>query len=147
MNKIRFTKEGLEELNEKLEDLRRQRPLAVLDLKKAREMGDLSENGYYKAARFRLSEIDRNLRYYSYQVKNSILIKNVQNNSVGIGSRVELSNGDIFEIVGDLEAKPREKKISLLSPLGTALNGKKVGDSINLKTPKGMKSCKIISIT
>ena len=54
MKNIRFTKEGFETLKKTYEDLKNSRPAAVLDLKRAREMGDLSENGYYKAARAKL---------------------------------------------------------------------------------------------
>ena len=54
MNNIKFTKDGFEKLKQELHSLENERPSAVLDLKKARDMGDLSENGYYKAARFKL---------------------------------------------------------------------------------------------
>lgn len=146
MKTIRFTKEGFEELKKKLETLKNQRPSAVLDLKKARDQGDLSENGYYKSARLKLTEIDRNLRLIGFQVKNAFIVENKNKNIVGIGTRVKLSNGITFLIVGDLEAKPSEKKISLLSPIGQALEGKKQGDKVEITTPQEKLSYKILEV-
>ena len=150
MKNIRFTKKGFETLKKKYEDLRNSRPAAVLDLKRAREMGDLSENGYYKAARAKLSEIDKNLRTLLFELKSADVVKSSVNNKVGIGRTVKLSDGKkeiIFQILGDLEADPSQKKISLLSPLGQALERKKVGDRAEIITPSGKISYKIIKIS
>src|SRR5258708_14698218 len=65
MNQIRFTKQGYEKLKRDYEELLKSRPAAVDDLKKARDMGDLSENGYYKASKSKLSFIDARLRKFS----------------------------------------------------------------------------------
>lgn len=146
MKSIRFSKEGLAGVKKNLEDLRSERPSAVLDLKKARDMGDLSENGYYKAARSKLADIDRNLRYLAYQLKNAVVAENMDKSVSGIGSRVELSNGVTYLLVGDLEASPNENRVSLLSPVGRALEGKKAGENVEIKTPKGKFSYKIIKI-
>lgn len=146
MKTIRFTREGFEELKKKLETLKDQRPSAVLDLKKARDQGDLSENGYYKSARLKLTEIDRNLRFLGFQLKNAFIVENKNKNIVGIGTKVKLSNGITFLLVGDLEAKPSEKKISLLSPIGQALEGKRQGDKVEITTPQGKLSYKIIEL-
>ncbi len=150
MKNIRFTKKGFETLKKRYEDLKNSRPAAVLDLKKAREMGDLSENGYYKAARAKLSEIDRNLRKFLIELKSADVVESSNSHQVGIGRTVKLSDGKkeiIFQIVGDLEADPRQKKISLLSPLGQALERKKVGDRAEIITPSGKISYKIIKIS
>jgi len=150
MKNIRFTKKGFEALKKRYEALKNSRPAAVLDLKRARDMGDLSENGYYKAARARLSEIDRNLRKFLIELKSADVIESKNNHQVGIGLTVKLSDGKgekVFQIVGDLEADPSQKKISLLSPLGHALERKKVGDTAKITTPKGVISYKIIKIS
>lgn len=150
MKNIRFTKKGFDALKKAYEDLKNSRPYAVSDLKRAREMGDLSENGYYKAARAKLSEIDRNLRKFLFELKSADVVKNSNNHQVGIGHTVKLSNGKkeiIFHIVGDLEADPSQKKISLLSPLGQALEGKKAGNKIEITTPSGKISYEIILIS
>ena len=150
MKNIRFTKNGFDALKKTYENLKNSRPDAVLDLKRARDMGDLSENGYYKAARAKLSEIDRNLRKFLIELKSADVVESKDNHQVGIGHTVKLSDGKketIFQIVGDLEADPSQKKISLLSPLGQALERKKVGDKAEITTPKGKLSYKIIKIS
>lgn len=150
MKNIRFTKKGFEARKKTYEYLKNSRPAAVLDLKRAREMGDLSENGYYKAARAKLSEIDRNLRKFLIELGSADVVESRNNHQVGIGHTVKLSDGKkekIFQIVGDLEADPSQGKISLLSPLGQALERKKIGDAAEIITPKGIISYKIIKIS
>lgn len=150
MKNIRFTKKGFDLLKKTYEDLKNSRPDAVADLKRARDMGDLSENGYYKAARAKLSEIDRNLRKFLIELKSADVVENKNNHQVGIGLTVKLSDGKkekIFQIVGDLEADPALGKISLLSPLGQALERKKVGDTAKITTPKGIIIYKILKIS
>jgi transcription elongation factor GreA len=150
MKQIRFTKEGYEELKAKYEDLLKQRPAVVEDLKKAREMGDLKENGYYKASRSKLSFIDSRLRQYKLALKQAVIITRQPSTTVDIGSTVLLTDKQIekrYQIVGDLEANPSEGKISLLSPLGQAIAGKKVGDEAIFQTPRGEITYKISSIS
>lgn len=150
MKNIRFTKKGFEARKKTYEDLKNSRPAAVADLKRARDMGDLSENGYYKAARAKLSEIDRNLRKFLIELKSADVVESSNNHQVGIGLTVKLSDGKkeiIFQIVGDLEADPSQKKISLLSPLGQALETKQVGDRTEITTPSGKISYKVIEIS
>jgi len=138
MPRIRFTKEGYEKLKKDYEELLKQRPAAVLDLKTAREMGDLSENGYYKASRAKLSFIDGQLRRSSWNLKHALIIEETSGNGVGIGKKVTLTTGEkdvTYHIVGDLEADPSQGKISLLSPLGKALTNKQLGEEVLLETP------------
>lgn len=153
INKIRFTKEGYEKLKKEYADLIRQRPLAVLDLKKAREMGDLSENGYYKAARQKLNFIDGRLKRFSDFLKRADIIdtdgKKFPIDTVYIGSTVRLSDGKrekTYQIVGDLEASPSEGKLSLLSPVGRAIMGRQLNEEVNIKTPAGEFIYKIVKI-
>lgn len=154
MNKIRFTKEGYDKLKEEYADLLKQRPLAVLDLKKAREMGDLSENGYYKAARSKLNFIDGRLRRFSDFLKRAEIIDesghNLPIDTVYIGSTVTLSDGKnkkTYQIVGDLEGQPSEGKLSLLSPVGKAIMGKGLNEEIEIQTPAGKFHYKIAKIS
>lgn len=149
MNTIKFTKNGFEKLKKEVKSLETERPTAVLDLKKARDMGDLSENGYYKAARFKLSSIDHKLRVLKSQIKQAIVIENFDNQNINIGNTVilEKENQKItYEIVGDLEANPNLSKISINSPLGKALAGKKLHDEIIINAPIGKIKYKILSI-
>ncbi len=90
MKQIRFTKQGFESLKSDYEKLKEERPAAVLELKKARDLGDLSENGFYKAARARLSSIDARLQRIKLQLKSAIIINNQQTNTVSIGNTVKV---------------------------------------------------------
>ncbi len=140
MNRIRFTKEGFENLQKELEELRASRPNAVEHLKKSRELGDLSENGYYKASRAKLSFIDGRISRISYNLKIGIIADDSKRVGIGIGSSVTLKNDKremTYHIVGDLEADPMNGKLSLVSPIGRAIEGKKEGDDIIIETPSG----------
>lgn len=138
---IRFTEEGYRQVKEKLEQLKLDRVDAVKTLAQARAMGDLSENGFYKAAKARLSSIDHEIARSIYFLKVG-KIENISNETVGIGNfvTVQTDDGDVvFNIVGDYEADPKQRKISLHSPIGSALNQKKVGDTVIVTTPLGEK--------
>lgn len=137
---IRSTQKGFEKLKKAYEVAVAQRPIAVADLKKARDMGDLSENGYYRAARFKLSHIDYLIRKLSLDIKKSIIVEQANTDFIGVGNKVTLKNdsGEVtYQIVGDLEADPKTGKISLLSPIGRAINGARVGDNVAIETPSG----------
>ena len=148
MANIFFTKEGLEKVKKEYQEFLEKRKEAVETLRRAREMGDLSENGLYKAAKFELGNIDRTIRRLSHYINKGVIAAK-PTGSVGIGSKVTVIENKIekyFFIVGDMEANPKENKISSNSPLGKSLlNGKK-GESINLDAPSGRKTFKIIDI-
>lgn len=150
MNRIRFTKEGFEKIKKEYEDLLAKRPAVIEDLQKARELGDLKENGYYQASRQKLSYIDGRLFRLKMDMKHALIIETPTiKDKISIGSKVTLSDSEkelIYTIVGDFEANPSEGKISLLSPIGKALEGKKIGDEIHLNLPKGKITYKIISV-
>lgn len=140
MKLIRFTAQGYKKLKEEYEGLLKSRPFAVEDLKKARELGDLSENGYYKASRAKLSSIDHRLYRLKISLKQAIILDKPQNSGAAIGNSVILSDGKkeyTYTIVGDLEANPMDGKISLLSPLGKAIEGRKINEEIEFDTPSG----------
>lgn len=147
---IRSTRKGFEKLKKDYEAVLRQRPIAVADLKKARDMGDLSENGYYKAARMKLSQIDYLIRKLSMDIKKSIVLEQANTDFIGVGNTVTLKNDKgevVYHVVGDLEANPQEKKISLLSPLGRAINERRVGERVTIKTPRGKVTYSISKIS
>lgn len=146
---ISFTKEGLENIKSEYQTILESRKEAVKNLSRARELGDLSENGFYKAARARLSSIDYNLRRLKTLIKRAEVIDNQQIEIVGIGSKINVSDGKNtrdFYIVGRYESYPLSGKISDASPIGRGLMGKTVGDSIKIKTPSGEITYKILKI-
>ena len=146
---IPFTKEGYENLKKEYQKLADSRKPAVEDLKKAREMGDLSENGYYKAARAKLSSIDYNLRRLGYLIKDAIVVETKKKDTIDIGSKVtlEIDNKTVeYNIVGGYESNPKIGKISHLSPLGKALISKKTNEEIEITTPSGKIKYKIVKV-
>jgi len=146
----RFTKTGFEKLQKEYEELKAQRPAVVLDVQKARELGDLKENGYYQASKAKLRSIDSQLMRMAYQLKTAQIVQESATGAIGIGSTVLFSlngNDKTFQFVGDLEASPSEGKLSLLSPIGRAVEGKKVGDVVEVKTPSGVLKLEIKKIS
>ena len=127
--RIIFTQKGYDDLLIIKDKLISERPEAVKNLRVAREMGDLSENGYYKAARARLSFLDSRIRNNKRLIRLAEIKKSSQSGVVEIGSKVFLTNGKTemdYTLVGSYESDPTQKTISHLSPLGKALLGKKL---------------------
>lgn len=90
MNKILFTAPGYEKLQKNLEEAIVKRPEVLKSLVRSREMGDLSENGAYKSAKFELGQLDRMIRTLQDLVKKAQIIKPTNNNYVQIGHTVTL---------------------------------------------------------
>lgn len=137
---IHFTKDGFERIQKELEELQRRRPKVVDELKRARELGDLSENGAYKAARFELSTVDGKIRRLEKMIQTAVVVNPPNNGKINVGSVVELNkNGQTVKyfIVGEYEADPIKGKISIISPLGRELVNKKAGDMVTISTPTG----------
>lgn len=140
--KIYLTKEGLAELKKELEELVKvKRPDVLSRVSQARNLGDLSENAEYVAAREELSFIDGRIEELEELLKQvNIISGSVKSKIIKLGSTVTLhSNGkqELFTVVGEWEADPTEKKISHESPLGKALIGKKVGEKAEVDAPAG----------
>lgn len=147
--RIIFTKAGFEDLIEEEKKLRQERPEAVSELSKARAMGDLSENGYYKSARFKLSDIDRRLRELKHLIRFAQIKETTTTEWIDVGSKVTIRNGTIeriFQIVGGYESDPRMGKISIYSPLGKALHGKRKNEKVDVTTPQGTVTYIILQI-
>jgi transcription elongation factor GreA len=146
---IPFTKQGLINLKLELEEVTARRPAAVETLKRGREMGDLSENGLYKAARMELGDIDRQIRHLTNLIAYGKVFEPKDNIKVQLGHLVTISADKTeraFRIVGEYEADPKQNKISLKSPIGHNLMGRRVGDKIDINTPQGKNQYKILKI-
>ena len=152
--KIYLTKEGLEELKKEFDELSKvKRPDVLLRVSQARSLGDLSENAEYVAAREELSFIDGRIDELEELLKQAVLIvesgsKN-SNHTVKLGSKVTLNTKvkkEVFMVVGEWEADPKDKKISHESPLGKALIGKKVGEKVEVEAPAGKVLYTIVSV-
>ena len=122
----------------------------MVNLRTAREMGDLSENAAYKVARQELSAIDARLRRLEYIIRLSTVVSNKGGDTVGFGNKVRIKGveGEMeYCLVGGYESDPSKGKISHHSPIGQALLGKRAGDKISVTTPKGIVSYEIIAVS
>jgi len=151
VKKIQLTKQGLEELKKELEQLVSvKRPKMVERLAYARSQGDLSENSDYANAKEELEFTDGKIEELEEVIATAEVVKGGSNgNGVGVGTKITVkTNGNkiMFEMVGEWEADPINKKISPESPLGQALFGKKVGDKIEVKAPAGKLTYEILAI-
>jgi transcription elongation factor GreA len=147
--RIPFTEDGYKKIIEEKAKLLAERPEAVDHLRKSREMGDLSENGYYKASRARLSFLDARIRRIERLVKLGVIVKSVNSGRVEIGSTVTLTDGKvqfIYTIVGGYESDPTKNTVSYISPIGKALIGRKLSDQISVSAPAGIKKYTILKI-
>lgn len=144
----RMTQQGLNKLKKELEELASSRQGAVNTLSDARNLGDLSENGLYTAAKARLRSIDSRILRLKHEIKFA-KVEDVKKGIVGIGSKVLVEvngNKKEFIIVGDFEADPLNGKISIYSPVGSMLVGKKVGEMVSSGVPDSKVSYKILRI-
>lgn len=152
--KIFLTKEGLEELKKEHAELTKgKRPQVLTRLSQARDMGDLSENAEYTAARDELSFIDGRIDELEELLKEVQVItddsKVSTKTTVQLGSTVMLHHHDKkeeFTLVGEWEADPAAKKISHESPLGKALIGKEEGEKIEVSAPAGKVVYTIVTV-
>ena len=151
MDKYYLTKERQDELEKELETLKHQSRLEVAEhLKRAKEYGDLSENAEYAEAREEQNAVETRIFELEELLKKAVIIKKSGcADQVQVGCRVTVhKNGQIFQymIVGSNESKPEEGKISNESPIGQALLGKRVGDSVLVTTPAGQVTYQITKI-
>lgn len=150
VHRVLLTKEGLEQLQKEYDELtQKKRAAAVARLSDARDLGDLSENSEYAAAKQDLAFIDGRIAELEEILHSAKVVTSHGKSQVNVGCKVTLHiNGkkDIFHLVGEWEADPTQKKISHESPLGKALMGKKVGDQVEVEAPAGKINYKILSI-
>lgn len=137
-----ISEEGLEKLKKQLEDLKTTKRQEVAQrLEEAKKMGDLSENAEYTEARDAQEFNERQIAELEDLVKKAIVIGKTKNkDEIQIGSTFSVkSHGKTQDltIVGSEEADPISGKISNESPLGRSFLGKKKGDEVKVKTPKG----------
>lgn len=147
-----LTAEGFLALEEELNDLKNnKRPAVIKALKEARAQGDLSENADYDAARNDQAQIEGRIKELEYKLEHSEIIDNSKSKGiVNLGSTVTIAYDDGEEeeymIVGSMEADPFNNKISNESPIGKAVIGHKATDEVEVESPNGSYTVKIVSI-
>ena len=154
MDIIYLTRAGAEKLRRDLEHLVKvARPAATIDLATAREHGDLSENAEYDAARDNLASIDMNIMELQRKLSFVQIIEEGQfsNDEVHILSKVTLldtkRNREMeYTLVDPEQTDPSRRLISVKSPIGQGLLGKKVGEEVTITIPVGEITLKVLAI-
>lgn len=155
MEKVPMTAQGLEKLQAELKQLKTvERPEIIKAISEAREHGDLSENAEYHSARERQSFIEGRILELEDVTSRAEVINTAKlgGDTVTFGTVIEVADEDTdeeqtFTIVGPYEADISKGYISTSSPIARAMIGKKVGDSVEVATPRGSKSYEILSIS
>ena len=150
-----YTAEGLKNLKEELNQLRDiERPLASQAIAEARDKGDLSENAEYDAAKEAQGLLELKIAKLEETVSNARLIDESQldTSKVLVLSTVKLKNQQngmemTYTLVAESEADLKTGKISVTSPIGKGLLGKKVGESAEINVPNGTLKFDILEIT
>jgi len=147
----KLTQEGIDELKAEHSDLLAERSAITERIKSARELGDLSENAEYAAAKAEQERAEVRITEIEHILKNvDIITTPKSNNIVRLGSRVKVESAEgrskEYQVVGTVEADPLEGKISDESPIGQALIGKRVGEDVEILLPSETVVCKIVSI-
>lgn len=144
------TESGLAKLRQQLIETKAKMKATSLKIKEAREMGDLSENAEYHEAKNEQSFLMSKESEIEQKIKNAqIISKDCKSDQIQVGCTVEIDDDGekmSYQIVGSDEADPAAGRISVDSPIGSALVGHKKGDTVEVKTPAGKSNCKILKI-
>jgi len=149
-----MTAGGFESLEAEVRHLKTiERPSIIKAISSAREHGDLSENAEYHAAKERQSYVEGRLMELEDKISRAqvIDVAKLSGKDVKFGATVKLLDEDTedkitYQIVGEIEADVKAGRISITSPLGRALIGKKIGDAVEVNTPGGGKSYEILGV-
>ena len=152
--KIPITKKGYETLQAELERLKKvERPKNIKEIEEARGHGDLSENAEYHAAKERQSHIQGRIRDLEHKLAEAQIIdtSKLSTEKVVFGATVtvkDVQNGkeQRYMLVGQDEGDLKNGKISVQSPVGRALIGKRVGDQLEVKTPAKVVEYEVLDI-
>ena len=154
MKKIYLTQKGYEEMTKKLDHLKKTKRRDVAKaIGKARELGDLKENAEYHAAKEQQAHIEKRIAELEATLSSATIIENTDMNpdEANIGATVYLKDADsgeelIYHLVSEEEADITANKISVTSPVGSALVGHKAKEVVNIKVPAGALKYKIVKV-
>jgi transcription elongation factor GreA len=151
---IPFTTAGYKRLKDELEHLKSfERPKIISEIAEARSHGDLKENAEYHAAREKQSFIEGRIQMLEDQIARANVLDLTGDASgvVKFGAHVSVVDEEsgeekTYHIVGDLEADINENRISMGSPLSKSLMGRREGDTLEVRVPKGIKEYSITKV-
>lgn len=152
--KVLMTYEGIKELEEELATLKGKTRMEVSDrLKSAISFGDITENSEYDEAKDEQAQVEARIMYLENLLMNVEVIDsdNIDTTNVTVGCRVkildlEFDEEEIYQVVGPTEANPFNMRISYESPIGKAILGRKVGETVEFDSPSGPVKVKILEI-
>ncbi|MDD3293321.1 MAG: transcription elongation factor GreA [Geobacteraceae bacterium] len=152
---VPMTKESYESLQDELKRLiREERPKVIQDIAEARSHGDLSENAEYDAAKHRQGFIEGKIQELKDKLARAYVVdlSNMTPDKVVFGATVTLYDTTLdeevtYRIVGEDEADIKLGKMSCSSPVGKALIGHRLDDTVRVKVPSGLKEYEIIEIS
>lgn len=150
-----LTKEGLEKIENELDELKTVRRKEVAErIKQALAFGDISENSEYDEAKNEQAWVEERIGKLENTLRNAVVItdEDISLETVSVGTKVTLKDLEFDEeveytIVGSAEADPYEGKISNESPVGSALIGSKTGDTVEVQVPDGVMKYEVLSIS
>lgn len=155
MDKIPMTEKGFESLQKELNHLKNvERPEVVEDIARARELGDLSENAEYHAARERQGFIEARIAELEDKLSRAevINISKISGDKIKFGAYVTIVDEETdeevtYQIVGADEADIKQGLLSVTSPLARALIGKEANDVVEVNTPRGIRSYAVLKFS
>jgi transcription elongation factor GreA len=151
--KIILTEEGLADLKAELKDLKEvQMPKVVARIANARDQGDLSENSDYHSALDEQAMLNARIDQIENVIDKAKVVKEQSGHLVTLGSKVQLqllstNKKFTYSLVGQYESNPEDGKISIESPVGKSLLGKKKGDKVTVETPAGKIDYSILNVS
>ena len=154
MKQVPITRKGYNALKKELEGLKSvERPKNIRAIEEARAHGDLSENAEFTAAKERQSFLETRIKELEFKLGNADIIDpdNKPKDKAVFGCTVILENIDSgdevsYQLVGPDESNIKEGRISVESPLGMAIVGKRLGDEISINAPGGKRQYELVEI-
>ena len=148
---VLLTAEGLEKLKHDLQQARERRVEAADRMKEAAQPGDIEDNPEYEQAKEEVQRLDDRIYELTEMIGRAQIIEQRHSSTVDAGSTIELEDEEgeraVYNLVGAIEADPAAGRISLESPLGRALLGKRKGDQISVAAPAGNIEMRILSVS
>lgn len=147
-----ITREGMSRLQKRMQELVAKRSEVIKQVVEAREMGDLSENAEYHAAREEQSLNEAEIARLNEMIDHHELVEKTSDlETVSINSKLKIkyldtNEEDVVEIVSKIEAEPFEGKLSNESPIGNGLLGQKAGSTVTIEIPDGEIQIQILEI-
>jgi transcription elongation factor GreA len=155
MTRRPITKEGYNALMKELKFFKeKERPKIIKEIGEARGHGDISENAEYEAAKDKQGILEARIKDLEYRLSMAEIIdpSTLSHDRIAFGAKVRLlkvetDEEETYQLVGPDESDVAQKKISVYSPLGHALLGKQVDDSVMVEAPKGVIEYEVLEIS